>query len=139
MATPSTLRIPGPTSEAVGTAAPACGHPFVAGPLDRRRSRMQLVDDSGEIVSQLSQLAKPFPEQLIERVEGNDYVAHHIITQRLLSVVGPFDFKLVELVRGDVAGSPPNPEGKSNRARQGRPALSGVVVAAVYRLVCEVD
>jgi hypothetical protein len=96
---------------------------------------------SGEIrvTNDLVELSKPFPKHLVERVEGNDYVAHHVITQRLLSVVGPFDFKLVELVRGDVAGIPPNPEGKSNRARQGRPALSGVVVAAVYRLVCEVD
>lgn len=101
---------------------------------------MRLVnEETGEEMRQLGELAKPFPEQLIERVEGNDYVAHHIITQRLLSVVGPFDFKLVELVRGDVAGIPPNPEGKSPRARQGRPALSGVVVAAVYRLVCDVD
>lgn len=101
---------------------------------------MRLVnEETGEEVQQLSQLAKPFPEQLIERVEGNDYVAHHIITQRLLSVVGPFDFKLVELVRGDVAAIPADPNGKSKRARDGRPALPGVVVAAVYRLVCEVD
>src|SRR4029453_6166925 len=44
-----------------------------------------------------------FPTDFVERKDGQDYVAHHVVNQRLLSIVGPFDFELVEVIRGDVA------------------------------------
>jgi hypothetical protein len=99
---------------------------------------------SGEILpagegEQLRQLARRFPDGFIERKDGIDYVAHHVVNQRLLSIVGPFDFKLVEVVRGDVAAIAPNSEGRSRRARQGTPALHSVVVGGVWRLSCTVD
>jgi hypothetical protein len=87
----------------------------------------------------LTQLARPFPRGFIERKDGIDYVAHHVVTQRLLSIVGPFDFELVEIIRGDVAAVAPVPNGKSRRARSGTPALHNVVVGGVWRLTCEID
>jgi hypothetical protein len=87
----------------------------------------------------LTQLARPFPPGFIERKDGTDYVAHHVVTQRLLSVVGPFDFELVEIIRGDVAEVAPIPNGKSRRARSGTPALHNIAVGGVWRLTCEVD
>lgn len=99
---------------------------------------------TGEILpasprEQLLQLAKPFPDTLIEHKDGNDYVAHHAVTQRLLCVVGPFDFELVEILRGDIPARAPNERGKSDRARAGTPALHNVVVGGVWRLSCQVD
>jgi hypothetical protein len=87
----------------------------------------------------LVELARPFPENYIERKDGIDYVAHHIVTQRLLSIVGPFNFELVEIIRGDVAAVPPDPNGRSRRAKAGTPGLQHVVVGGVWRLTCEVD
>jgi hypothetical protein len=87
----------------------------------------------------LVELARRFPDGFVERKEGNDYVAHHVVNQRLLSIVGPFDFELVEVVRGDVAAVPPDPSGRSRRAKAGTPALHNVVVGGVWRLTCWVD
>jgi hypothetical protein len=93
----------------------------------------------GEFLRDLSQLARRFPEGFIERKDGIDYVAHHVVTQRLLSIVGPFDFELVEIIRGDVAAAAADPNGRSRRARAGTPPLHNVVVGGVWRLTCEVD
>jgi hypothetical protein len=87
----------------------------------------------------LVELARPFPESYIERKDGIDYVAHHIVTQRLLSVVGPFDFQLVRVIRGDVEAVAPDPKGRSRRARAGTPALQNVAVGGVWRLTCQID
>ena len=95
----------------------------------------------GRSMSQLRELATPFPDKYVRSNPsgGGSYVTHSVVTQRLLSIVGPFDWHIVEILRGDVAAIPPNPDGKSQRARDGRPALSGVVVGVVGRLTCEVD
>jgi hypothetical protein len=87
----------------------------------------------------LTELARRFPEGYIEHKDGIDYVAHHVVTQRLLSIVGPFDFELVEIIRGDVAAVAPAADGKSRRARAGTPALRNIVVGGVWRLTCEID
>jgi hypothetical protein len=87
----------------------------------------------------LAELSRRFPDVFIERKEGNDYVAHHVVNQRLLSIVGPFDFELVEVLRGDVAAVPPDPAGRSRRAKAGTPALHNVVVGGIWRLTCWVD
>lgn len=101
---------------------------------------MRLVnEETGEEVRQLPELARRFPDQFIERKDGQEYVAHHVITQRLLSAVGPFDFQLVEILRSDVPAVPPDPNGRSQRAKRGTPALHQAVTGAVWRLTCEVD
>lgn len=87
----------------------------------------------------LTELARPFPTDFVERKDGSDYVAHHVVNQRLLSIVGPFDFELVQVVRGDVPASAPDPSARSRRGKAGTPAMAGIVVGAVYRLVCTVD
>jgi hypothetical protein len=87
----------------------------------------------------LVELARRFPDGFVERKDGNDYVAHHVVNQRLLSIVGPFDFELVEVLRGDVAAVPPDPNARSRRAKAGTPALSNVVVGGVWRLTCTID
>jgi hypothetical protein len=57
----------------------------------------------------------------------------------LLGVVGPFSFELVQVIRGDVAGSPPDPKGRSRRAKEGTPALHDVIVGGVWRLTVQID
>ena len=97
------------------------------------------LNDPVPAASYLSELARRFPDGFIERKDGNDYVAHHIVNQRLLTVVGPFDFELVEIIRGDVPEVPPDPNGRSRRAKAGTPPLPNIVVGAVWRLTCTVD
>ncbi len=49
----------------------------------------------------LTQLSKPFPDSLVERLPGKgaaDYVPHGIVKQRLLEVVGPYSFEVLEVV-----------------------------------------
>jgi len=87
----------------------------------------------------LVELARPFPTDFVERKEGADYVAHHVVNQRLLDIVGPFDFELVEVIRGDTPAKAPDPSARSRRGKAGVPALSQVVVGAVYRLTCTID
>jgi hypothetical protein len=84
----------------------------------------------------LAKLARQFPQKFIHGNPsgGGSYVAHPVIRQRLLATFGLYDFELVQILRGTVAGKAPNPQGKSDRARAGTPDLEGVVVGAVCRL-----
>lgn len=52
-------------------------------------------------MSQLSELARKFPDALIKQKPGKfaaDYVEHGVIVQRLLEVVGPFSFRVDTLI-----------------------------------------
>jgi len=54
----------------------------------------------------LYQLARPFPESMIVKKPGKfeaSYVAHGVITARLLEVLGPFDWSIAKVIT--------NPEG----------------------------
>ena len=92
-------------------------------------------------VTNLQQLAKPFPKKFIHSNPsgGGTYVKHHAYTQRLLLYTGPYDFELVEIIRGDVTGKPPNPKGTSDRAKKGTPDLTNVIVGVFMRLTVQVD
>lgn len=91
--------------------------------------------------SQLAALCKPFRDDLVKGNPsgGGQYVAHDVVVQKLLMVVGPFDFHLREVIRGDVPEIKPNPNGSSQRAKDGRPALHDAVVGVVARLTVNVD
>lgn len=75
---------------------------------------------------QLTRLAKPFPSRFVAKnpTGYGSYVTHSVVNEKLLAVVGPFDFALVEIVRGDVAGAK---------------TLTNVVVGAICRLTCYID
>jgi len=93
---------------------------------------------------QLAKLAQRIPGQYIEQVDVGKgrkeaYIPHEVVNQFLLYVLGPFDFEVVELIRGDVAEVPPNPQGQSDRAKAGTPPLRGVVVGARCQLTATID
>jgi hypothetical protein len=91
-------------------------------------------------VSDLARLARPFPRDLVQRDPGgNNYVAHENVTQWLLGIVGPFSFELVEIIRGEVPAVPPDPKGRSRRAKEGTPELRNVIVGGVWRLTLQID
>lgn len=98
-----------------------------------------MAEDRG--LRQLTMLLFPFPAKVIKKNPsgGGEYVKHSTVEQRLLDVLGPVDFRLVEIVRGDVPEIAPNPKGTSDRAKKGAPALSGAVVGVVARMVAEID
>lgn len=91
--------------------------------------------------SQLQRLAKPFPDRFVHGNPsgGGSYVKHSVVTEKLLAVVGPFDFELREVIRGNLPAVAPNPNGSSKRAKDGSPPLDGVVVGAVCRLSATID
>ena len=61
-------------------------------------------------MSDLSELARPFPATLVKQKPGKfaaSYVSHGVVVQRLLEVCGPFAFRVDELIRdadGTVSG-----------------------------------
>jgi hypothetical protein len=90
--------------------------------------------------SQLARLAQRFPTDFVQQDPGgNDYVSHENVTQFLLGIVGPFSFELREIIRGDVPGRPPDPKGRSTRAKEGTPDLHQVIVGGVWTLTLTID
>lgn len=91
--------------------------------------------------TQQARLAAPFRDQQIRKNPsgGGEYVKHSVVNEKLLAVVGPFRWECVQVIRGDVAGRKPNPDGKSERARAGVPPLTNAVVGYIGRLTLEVD
>lgn len=89
--------------------------------------------------SQLTRLATPIPDKFIEKRQNQSYVAHEVVTQWLLYVIGPFSFELVQVFRGDVLtrnkeqGTPPFSDAHSEII------LRDVIVGATYRLTCLID
>jgi len=84
----------------------------------------------------LAKLARQFPTKFVHGNPsgGGSYVAHPVVRQRLLATFGLYDFTMVEILRGHVAGKAPNPGGNSARAKAGTPDLEGAVVGVVCRL-----
>ncbi len=71
---------------------------------------------------QLTKLARPFPAEFVSQVNagGNrqaDYVAHSVVTEALLYIVGPYDYEIIQPVRG----------------------AEGKVEGCLGRLTCEID
>lgn len=91
--------------------------------------------------SQRYQLAIPFPASLVKQKPGSNarYVPHHVYTQRLLVNLGSYDFEVVQVLRGMVVGTPPDPNGSSARAKRGTPDLPDAVVGVLCRLTVVVD
>lgn len=55
-------------------------------------------------MSQLYELSRPFPDHLIKappKGKFGSYVPHSTITERLLSIIGPYDMRLIESFMGD--------------------------------------
>jgi hypothetical protein len=72
-------------------------------------------------MNDLYQLARPFPEAFIVKKPGGkfqaDYVAHGVITSRLLEVLGPFDWSIAKVITN----------------------AEGIAVGCIGRLEVEVD
>lgn len=89
----------------------------------------------------LTKLLHPFPATVVHSNPsgGGSYVKHSTVQQRLMDVLGLVDFELVEVIRGHVDAKPPNPNGKSQKAKNGSPALTGAVVGVVCRMRATID
>lgn len=92
-------------------------------------------------MSQLAEITKPFPRQFVHANPsgGGQYVKHSTVVQRLLQVVGPYSFQVFEVLRGYVPAIAPDPNGKSNRAKNGAPALDNAIIGALCRLTVIID
>jgi hypothetical protein len=82
----------------------------------------------------LTKLVYPFPQKVVHTNPsgGGSYVAHHVVEQRLLDVLGvPPETEVAEVIRGWVAPISPNPQGSSKRQKEGRPELKDAVVGVL--------
>lgn len=89
-------------------------------------------------MSQLRELATPFPASLVKappQGKFGSYVAHSTVNERALSIIGPFSFEVVEIVRGPTAEVVTN-KGKSNEKVY--PAREAVV-GCLARLTATID
>lgn len=72
------------------------------------------------MTTQLAQLARKFPDSLVKQKPGKfaaDYVDHGTIVQRLLEVVGPFNWEITSPITN----------------------ADGIIVGCVATLHCEID
>lgn len=83
---------------------------------------------------ELHRLTKPFPEKFVASKQGASYVNHGIVRQRILGTVGPFDIRIVDVIRGDFDEKQTGSSGnqKTWPARKG--AVVGVVVECTFRI-----
>jgi hypothetical protein len=61
------------------------------------------------------------------------------VTQRLLLELGPFSTRVKEVIRGHVDALNANPQGKSDKAKAGSPALTDAVVGVLLTLTVQID
>jgi hypothetical protein len=78
----------------------------------------------------LTKLLFPFPSAVVDRNPSGygTYVAHPIVEQRLLDVLGPVNTELVEVLRGYVAPAKDHPE-----------PLQNAIVGVVLCMSAEID
>lgn len=89
---------------------------------------------------QLTELARPFAKHLVKPPApgryGN-YVEHNSVTEKLLAVLGPFDFEVVEPIRGHA------PEivskNKDGSVKNKYPARDNAIVGCLARLTVTID
>lgn len=77
-------------------------------------------------------LSRPIPKRFIKPPapgKFGDYVPHYVVSQFLLATVGPYDWELVEVLRGSTSGTV-----KGNQV-----SYENVIVGSVHRLTVEVD
>ena len=80
----------------------------------------------------LYNLSRPVPKKFIKPApvgKFGTFVPHYVVTQILLANVGPFDWELVQILRGDSTG----------KIKGREVTVTNVIVGAVYRLTCYVD
>lgn len=85
---------------------------------------------------QLYELSRPFPAHLVKappKGKYGDYVPHSSVTERLLSIVGPFDFEVVDLIRGYAR------EYKNKQGDLVYPERAGAVVGTLCRMTVTID
>ena len=90
-------------------------------------------------MTQLHELSRPFPDNLVKQAPSGkygSYVAHSTVTERLLSIVGPFDYEVVEVIRGPA----PAVIGKDHTKDKPKyPARSDAIVGCLARLTVMID
>ena len=85
-------------------------------------------------MTQLYDLARPFPKRLIHAApqgKYGDYVSHSTVNEALLYDIGPHSFDVIELIRGYA-------EEVTGRDRT-YPARDNAVVGCLARLTCTID
>ena len=84
------------------------------------------------VAPELYELSRVVPKKFVKpapKGKFGSFVPHYVIVQWLLATIGPFDWQLVEVLRGDSKGT----------VKQVDIDLHNVIVGVVYRLTCIID
>ena len=81
----------------------------LAGKRHTSPSDLEIRSNEGEPMSDLYEIARPFPPKLVRKApkgKYGDYVPHATVNERLLSIVGPFSFHVTDPImeNGKVVG-----------------------------------
>ena len=90
-------------------------------------------------MSDLLKLSTPFPDNLVKAAPSGkygSYVKHSTVTERLLSIVGPFDYEVVEIVRGY---APPVKGKDGTKDKPTYPGRDNAIVGCLARLTLTID
>jgi hypothetical protein len=93
-------------------------------------------------VSQLAQLAKPFPAKLVKKPpkgKYGSYVEHSTVTQALLAVCGAYSMHVTQVLRGFVPERKEVKDDKGVVKREYKPPLEDAVVGVIVALTVFVD
>lgn len=88
-------------------------------------------------MSQLRDLAEPFRGKLVKQPPAGkygSYVSHSTVNERALSVVGPFSFEIVEVVRGWTDSVTVNKGKDTERTYPARDAVIGCLATVVAEI-----
>ena len=91
-------------------------------------------------MTQLHELSRPFSGQYVKKApkgKFGDYVPHHVINQRALSIVGPHSFGVSDVIRGLAHAIGGKVDGKFVDDKW--PARDGAVVGCLATLTVTVD
>lgn len=89
-------------------------------------------------MSDLRKLAEPFPAKLVKKPpqgKYGSYVSHSTVNERALSIVGPFSFRVVEVIHGTAFPVTVNKGKDTERTYRERDA----VVGCLGELTVEID
>lgn len=93
------------------------------------------------MTSDLARLAKPFHPRLVQRApKGNaSYVSHAHVTAKLLAVVGPYDTRIVEVIRGHAQTKRAKYDKRTNELLEPAEYRDDVVVGCILEMTVTVD
>lgn len=93
-------------------------------------------------MSDLYELSRPFEGKYVKRPptgKFGSYIKHSTITERLISIVGPFDYEIMQVIRGDAPAIIGSSDAGYTKEKPHYPARKDAVVGCIARMTVTID